>query len=63
MSLNLDLSLPRPKMLLLFSMVSTESVPDITAEMFLGTLLLTGTKFLIQSWSFQPCSTVFARDK
>ena len=45
-------------MLLLFSMVSTESVPDLTAEMFLGTLLLTGIKFLIQSWSLQPYSTV-----
>lgn len=63
MSLNLDLSLQRPKTLLLFSMVSTESVPDLTAEMFLGTLLLTGIKFLIQSWSFHPYSTVFARDK
>lgn len=35
-------------MLLLFSMISAESVPDLTAEMFLGTLLLTGIKFLIQ---------------
>lgn len=63
MSLNLDVSLPRPKTLLLFSMVSTESVPDLTAETFLGTLLLIGIKFLIQSWSFQPYSTVSARDK
>lgn len=50
-------------MLLLFSMSSAESVPDLTAEMFLGALLLTGIKFLIQSWAFQPYSTVFARDK
>lgn len=42
MPLNLDLSLPRPKMLL-FSVISTESVPDLTAEMFLGTLLLTAS--------------------
>lgn len=63
MSLNRDLSRPRHKMLLLFSMSSAESVPDLTAEMFLGALLLTGIKFLIQSWAFQPYSTVFARDK
>lgn len=63
MSLNLDLSLPRPKTLMLFSMISAESVPDLTAEMFLGALLLTAIKFLMQSWAFQPYSTVLARDK
>jgi len=63
MPLDLDLSFPRLKTLLLFSTVSTESVSDLTAEMLLGALLLAGTKFLIQSRSFQPYSAVFARDK
>lgn len=62
-SLNLDLSLPRPKTLLLFSIISAESIPDLTAEMFLGAPLLTGIKFLTKSWAFQPYSTVLARDK
>jgi len=52
-SLNLDLSLQRPKTLLLFSMVSTAPVPDLTAEISLGTWFLTGIKFLIQGRSFQ----------
>lgn len=63
MSLNQHLSLQRPKSLLIFSMVSVGSVPDLTAEFFLGALLLAGIKFLIQSRSLQPYSIVFARDE